>query len=180
MFYISEIKTSAPEVFRSELQRAVYDRLAKSGIAYRRVDCDDAVTMDDCVAINETLGMETVKTIFLCNRQRTKFYLFVTTGDKPFSTKNFGQALGISRVSFAPAELLLSMLGTPVGGASILSAVNAPDDVTIVFDKDVLTLPSYGCNDGTPTCYMKITVADVFKYLRDLGKQWQVIEIEGK
>ncbi|MGC4019391.1 MAG: YbaK/EbsC family protein [Muricomes sp.] len=47
-----------------------------------------------------------VKTLFLCNKKKTLFYLFVTTGEKPFDTKKFCETLGISRVSFAPKACL--------------------------------------------------------------------------
>ena len=71
--------------------------------------------MEDCEAIDSKLQMKTVKTLFLCNRQQTKFYLFVTRGDKPFKSKNFSAALGVSRVSFAPEEKMEEMMGNKVG-----------------------------------------------------------------
>ena len=177
MFHISEIKTTAPERFKSELQQTVYAQLEKIGIPFQRVDTDEAITMDDCVAINAALDMEMVKTLFLCNRQQTEFYLFVTKGDKPFRSKDFSHALGISRVSFAPAELMQAMLGTPVGAATALSAVIAPANVAFIFDSEVVAMPSYGCSDGTTTGYMKIRTEDIFTYLRSLGKPRQVVTV---
>lgn len=177
MFHISEIKTTAPETYKSELQKEVYTQLEKAGISFKRVDTDEAITMDDCIAINAALDMEMVKTLFLCNRQQTVFYLFVTKGDKPFSSKDFSHALGISRVSFAPAELMQEMLGTPIGAATALSAVIAPANVAFIFDTEVVALPSYGCSDGTTTGYMKISIEDVFAYLRHLGKSWQTVAV---
>ena len=99
MFYISEIRNVAPTTFKTELQKTVYETLEKLNIPFERVDTDEAITMDDCVAINEKLDMKMVKTLFLCNRQQTDFYLFVTRGDKPFRSKDFSHALGIARVS---------------------------------------------------------------------------------
>ena len=177
MFYISEIKLAAPETFVSSLQQKVYAKLAQLNIAFERVDTDEAITMDDCVAINQALDMEMVKTLFLCNRQQTEFYLFVTKGDKPFRSKEFSHALGISRVSFAPAELMLSMLGTPVGAATALSAVVAPSNVSFVFDKDVVGQPSYGCSDGATTSYMKLHIEDVFNFLRSCGKTRETVSL---
>lgn len=51
------------------------------------------------------LQLEMVKTLFLSNRQQTAFYLFITTGSKPFRSKDFSNTLGVSRVSFALAEV---------------------------------------------------------------------------
>ena len=79
------------------------------------VETDEAVTTENCFEINKKLNMEMVKTLFLCSRQQTSFYLFITTGDNPFPSKGFGTALGISRVSFAPAELMEKMPSTKIG-----------------------------------------------------------------
>ena len=177
MFYISEIKHTAPETFVSDLQQKVYAKLAQLNIVFERVDTDEAITMDDCVAINRVLDMEMVKTLFLCNRQQTEFYLFVTKGDKPFRSKEFSHALEISRVSFAPADLMLSMLGTPIGAATSLSAVIAPSNVTFVFDKDVVNQSTYGCSDGATTSYMKLHIEDVFNFLESCGRTWKVISL---
>ena len=43
--------------------------------------------------------MDMVKALFVCNRQQTEFYLFITKGDKSFRSKEFSGILGISRVS---------------------------------------------------------------------------------
>lgn len=102
MFYVSEIQTKSPSHFQTRLQELVYEVLGKLQIPFERVDTDEAITMEDCVAIDEKLNMRMVKTLFLCNRQRTQFYLFITVGNKPFCSKDFSNVLGVSRVSFAP------------------------------------------------------------------------------
>ncbi len=108
MIHTSEIKTAAPAAFANETQRKVYAALERLAIPFARIDNDPAVTMEDCIAVDQALGAPTVKTLLLCNRQQTVFYLYVMPGDKPFSTKDFGAALQISRVSFAPAAMLPS------------------------------------------------------------------------
>lgn len=166
MFYVSEIQTQAPSIFHTPLQQRVYDALARLGIPFQRVDTDEAVTMDDCVAIDAKLDMKMVKTLFLCNRQQTEFYLFVTSGDKPFHSKDFSHALNVARVSFAPAELMLSMLGTKIGAATVFSCLlESAGRVHFVIDADVLKEEWYGCSDGTTTGYMKLKTADVAKKL---------------
>lgn len=89
MFYVSEIKKTPPAEYRNDVQRMVYATLEKLGIPYERVDTDDAISMNDCLMIDEKLNMKTVKTLFLCNRQKTNFYLYITTAQKPFITKFF-------------------------------------------------------------------------------------------
>ncbi|WP_343689282.1 YbaK/EbsC family protein [Chitinophaga sp.] len=158
MFYISEIQTTAPAEFITPLQELVYTTLRDLHVPFERVDTDEAITMEDCKLINAKLNVEIVKTLFLCNRQQTNFYLFVTTADKPFVTKDFSSAVGIPRVSFAPVALLNNLLGTPVGGATIFGILlDKENKVQVLIDKDVLNEKWYGCSDGTPKGYMKIS-----------------------
>ena len=179
MFYVSEVKTEAPKVFESELQQRIYETFADLDIHFERVDNDPAITMEDCVLINERLDMKTVKTLFLCNRQQTNFYLFVTLDGKPFVTKDFSAALGISRVSFASEELLFSMLGTKIGATTVLSSIiDTENKVRIIFDIEVLKNEWYGCTDSTTTSYMKLKTADVLeKYIPFTKHEITVIEV---
>ena len=85
MIHTGEVKTTAPEAFTNETQRKVYAALERLEIPFGRIDNDPAVTMEDCIAIDEALGAPTVKTLLLCNRQQTVFYLYVMPGDKPSS-----------------------------------------------------------------------------------------------
>jgi len=145
-------------------RKKTYEALKKLNIPFERVDTDEAITMEDCTKINEKLNMKMVKTLFLCNRQRTLFYLFITTADKPFPSKEFSNALNVSRVSFAPAELMDEMLGTTIGTATVFSALLDLDrDIQIVFDKDAEKEEWYGCSDGTTTSYMKIKTSQIIE-----------------
>ena len=166
MFYVSEIQTDAPKHFQTALQKKTYEALKTLQIPFERVDTDEAITMEDCVAIDEKLDMKMVKTLFLCNRQQTQYYLFVTAGDKPFRSKDFSNALGVARVSFAPAEQMEQMLGTKIGAATVFSSLlDTENKVRIVFDQDVFAETWYGCSDGTTTGYMKVRTADICEKL---------------
>ena len=178
MFYVSEISKEAPQAFDTPLQQEVYRTLDRLGIGFERVSTDEAVTMDDCVLIDQKLDMKMVKTLFLCDRKKTAFYVFVTAGDKHFSAKDFSAALGVSRVSFAPAELMPEILGTKIGAATIYSALlDTAKDVRFVLDKDVLCEEYYGCSDGTTTGYMKVRTADIVNvFMPSTGHTLQVIK----
>jgi len=179
MIHVSEPYAAPPAEFRNDLHQAVYETLEKLSIPYCRVDTDDAITMEDCIAIAEKLDTPVVKTLLLCNRQQTNFYLFVTTSDKPFSTKNFSRAMEISRVSFASAEQLESTLGTKVGSASVLSLLHDPEHrVQLVLDRQALEAPWYGCSDTTTTGYMKLpTDALLHTFLPYVGHEPTMIDV---
>lgn len=171
MFYISDIATTAPAEFKTPLQQDTYKALKNLNIPFERVDTDEAITMEDCVLINEKLDMKMVKTLFLCNRKKTLFFLFITTGDKSFNSSAFSNAMGCSRVSFAPEELFFEMLGTKIGAATVFSAMKDLDgDIHVAIDKDVANEEYYGCSDGTTTCYLKIKTDDIINKFLPFAK----------
>lgn len=74
---------------RLEKEVRTYDLLDKLGMEYWRTDHAfmKADTMEDCKVIDDCLGATVCKNLFLCNRQKTNFYLLMMPGDKPFKTK---------------------------------------------------------------------------------------------
>ena len=167
MFQVSDPMTTPPPVFSTALQQLVYETFARLEIPFERVDTDPGLTMEDCQHIDAKIGVRIVKTIFLCNRQQTEFYLYVTTDDKAFVTRDFCGALGIPRVSFATPEKLWELTGVEVGATTILSAIlpqSAP--VHLVMDRSMSESYWFACTDGTPTCFVKLRTRDLLdKYL---------------
>ena len=177
MFKVSDILTTPPPEFSSELQRRVYEMFATLEIPFERVDTDPGITMEDCQHIDAKIGVRIVKTIFLCNRQQTAFYLYVTTDDKPVVTRDFCGALGIPRVSFASAEKLWELTGVRVGATTILSAIlPSAADVQLVMDRAVAESEWFACTDGTATCFVKIRTQDLLdRYLPSAGRSVTLI-----
>lgn len=162
MIFVSDILETPPTDYKSMLHEKVYETLKRLEISFERVDTNEALTMEDCVEISKKLNTEVIKTLFLCNNQKNKFYLFVTKSDKPFVTKNFSKALGISRVSFAPEELMKSILGFKIGAATVYGVLlDKENTVQVIFDEDVLSNEWYGCTDGTTTGYMKVKTSQI-------------------
>lgn len=176
---VSRIYTTPPATYKSHLQEETYRLLERLAISYRRVDTDVAVTMDDCLAINRALDAEIVKTLFLCNRKKTSYVLFVTPGDKPFRTSVVSKALGVSRLSFASPGDLLALLATEVGGTTIFSLLlDAAAGVRLALDRTILNSPVYGCTDGTNTGYLTLATRDLLeKVLPEIGLLPEIIDV---
>ena len=101
-----------PKNTEGRLPREVrtYDFLDGLGIRYQRTDHERADNMEACNEIDAVLGVIICKNLFLCNRQKTRFYLLVMPGDKPFRTKELSGQMGISRLSFADEEAMEVLL----------------------------------------------------------------------
>ncbi|GCF94904.1 hypothetical protein NRIC_27950 [Enterococcus florum] len=178
MVYVSEMRTTVPEEFGSDLEAKTYETLEKLEIPFYQVATGEATTMEDCIDIDNRLGCEVVKTIFLCNQKKTKFYLYITPADFKFVTKEFGKKLEIPRVSFASADLLKERLGVIPGAATIFGLLLDPEhEIQLVFDRSVSEREWYGCSSGSVTNYMKIKTKDLFdKYLPYTGHEVTLID----
>lgn len=165
-FYVSEIKRGAPSTFVSDIQRQIYNALNNSGIPYCRVESDPGITMDDCLNIDRAMGVNTVKTILLTNRQKNKFWLYITHARKPFITKNFSSALQIPRVSFADEQLMLQLIATKHGAATPFGLLNDTEHkINFVMDRDIALRESIVITDGQPCGFICIKNQDLFKLL---------------
>jgi Ala-tRNA(Pro) deacylase len=177
--YVGEVTDRAPEVFRTGLQRKVYEMFAETGVPFRRADTGDVVTMEDCEAVDRKMDMKMVKTLFLCDKKRKHFFIYVMPGDRRFSSSAFSSALGTSSVSFAPAETMREMLDTDIGAATVLSALVLDKDspVRVVIDSEVLGQDCIGCSDGTVNSFLKIRTADLTgRILPYAGRGFEVVE----
>ena len=173
-FYTSEIMKGAPETFKTATQRMIYDALENAGVDYTRIESDPGISMDDCLNIDRVFGIDTVKTILLTNRQKNKFWLYVTHARKPFITKEFGASLQIPRVSFADEALMMDILGTEHGAATPFGLLREEaKDVAFVMDRDVAARDSIVITDGHPCGFIAIRNEDLFRLL---GKNPILIE----
>ena len=75
-----------PSGKRDIAELARYDLLDRLGISYFRADHDPAMTIELCHEVEKVLGARICKNLFLCNRQKTDFYLLLIDGDKIFKT----------------------------------------------------------------------------------------------
>lgn len=117
----------------------VLSRLQALGVPCQVWEHAPAPTMQDCLALPYAGPDVTFcKNILLCNRQQTAFYLYVTLPDKPFRTGVVSKLLHSSRLSFAPEECMVQLLGVQTGSLSPLAMwFDQSHIVRLVLDSDV-------------------------------------------
>ncbi|MDD5824117.1 MAG: prolyl-tRNA synthetase associated domain-containing protein [Firmicutes bacterium] len=160
--YISDITSAAPSDERCPLETKVYETLAELGIPFERVDNDSVEAMEECIEIQDKLGAEIRKTIVVCNRQKTDYYLVVLPADKRFDSKAFAKAMECSRLSFASGDDMVEKLGVAPGSATVMSILNDADGIVkVAIDKEVADEEWFACNPGANTTHIKIKTADL-------------------
>ena len=95
MPYISEIYTAAPEKGTNATKDKVFQLLDQMKLPYERVENDVVETMEECLEIDQALGTEGRKSIFLCNQKKTSFFLVVMPAKKQLDTEALGKKLGV-------------------------------------------------------------------------------------
>lgn len=169
---MDEIFTTAPaDSNRLPKELRVYELLEKLQIPFKRMEHEVADTMEACEKINEKLQVTMCKNLFLCNRQKTNFFLLLMPGDKKFLTKDLSKQLGISRLSFAEAEFMEKFLDITPGSVSVLGLMNDVEkEVTLLIDKDLLEDEYIGCHPCINTSSLKIKTSDILeKFLTYTG-----------
>ena len=179
-FHIDTVCHSGrPSDPRSAKETACYDLLDSLGIAYERVDHDAAMTMELCHAAEGVLHISICKNLFLCNRQKTKFYLLLMPGDKPFKTKDLSAQIGSSRLSFGGAEDMERLLNLTPGSVTVLGLMYDPDcQVTLLIDQDLYQQSAFGCHPCINTSTVQFSTADFReKLLPALGHPVTLVQL---
>ena len=164
---------------RLEKEIRVYDFLDKLGVEYYRVDHEPAFTMEVCQEIDKSLEATICKNLFLCNRQKTDFYLLMIPGDKVFKTKELSQQIGSARLSFAEPMYMEEFLDITPGAASIMGLMNDKENrVRLLVDEDVLKGEYLGCHPCVNTSSLKLYTKDVFgKVLEAMQHEMTVVKL---
>lgn len=168
---------------RQDREKRAYAFLDALGIAYERTDHPDepATTMEACAKIDAVLNVRICKNLFLCNRQKTSFFLLVMPGDKPFKTKELSKQMGISRLSFADENDMQELLDLYPGSVSVLGLMNDKEHkVQLVIDEDVLKEEYFGCHPCVNTSSIRFKTDDLTgKVIPALGANPITVQLVG-
>ena len=147
-------------------ESAAFDLLDTLGIDYDRVSHDVAFNMELCADVSAVLGVSVCKNLFLCNRQKTSFYLLCMPPDKPFHTKDLSAQINSSRLSFAPEDSLWELLHCHPGSATVLGLANDTEHrVQLLLDREVYDAPYMSCHPCICTSTLKLKTSDVLTRL---------------
>ena len=168
---------------RLEKEIRVYDLLDKLEVSFERVDHEPAETMEACLAIDEVLAPAVIcKNLFLCNTQKTNFYLLMIRDDKKFKTKEISKQINSARLSFAPSEFMEQYLDITPGSVSIMGLMNDKENkVKLLVDEDVINSEYVGCHPCINTSSMRLKTKDVFgTFLEAVHHDYTIVKLNGE
>lgn len=157
-----------------------YDLLDQLAIPYQRIDHSPTATIQDCHDIDQLLGIDICKNLFLCNTQKTQFYLLMMPGHKKFRTAVLSKQIGSARLSFASPEYMEEFLDITPGSVSVLGLMNDHGHrVRLLIDKAVIDHHEYiGCHPCINTSSLKIRTADLLeKFIPYVGHPYTLVDL---
>jgi len=161
-----------------EQYQIVYDKLKELNIKYDVLEHPPALTTADADEFLE--GMEGVRTksIFLCNKKSTSYYLIVMYASKRLDMKGLDSMLGEKGLHFCSAEKLAEKMALYPGAVSLFGILNNDErDIKICLDRDMLTenLITFHPNDNTKTLF--ISIADMYRFIKAAGYEYTVLDL---
>lgn len=167
-FYLDPVLyTGRPADVLGRLAKEIrtYDLLDRLGMTYQRLDHSPTATIEDCHDVDKLLDIEICKNLFLCNTQKTDFYMLMIPGNKKFKTAVITKQIGCARLSFAPPEYMQEFLDITPGSVSVLGLMNDRNHrVRLLIDKDVIENHEYiGCHPCINTSSIKIKTKDLLE-----------------
>ena len=173
------VSTKRPTDARLPQEMACYDLLEHLQIPFWRIDHTEAATIEECAKVEQILGIHICKNLFLCNRQKTAFYLLMMPGDKPFHTKDLSAQIGASRLSFADPTHMWAFLHVTPGSVSILGLMNDRENrVRLLIDREVEKSEFLGCHPCKNTTSLRLRTADVLqKFLPAVGHVPTIVDL---
>lgn len=166
---------------RREREMEVYRLLKSLEIPFQRMDHEPMATIEACRGVDEILGIHMCKNLFLCNSQKTVFYLLLMPGEKKFKTKELSKQIGSARLSFAPEEFMEEYLHISPGAVSVMGLMNDKENhVNLLIDEDVLKEDFLGCHPCVNTASLRLRTKDVLsKFLPFVGHTYRTVHLDG-
>lgn len=174
------VYTVRPEPYgRLDKENKTYDVLERLEIPFLRLDHEAAATIEDCHEVDQLLQIQICKNLFLCNAQKTKFYLLMLSGDKKFKTKDLSAQIGSARLSFASEKYMERYLDLTPGSVSVMGLINdTSKQVQLLIDQDLLKEEYLGCHPCINTSSIRIKTSDIInKFLPYVQHEPIIVEL---
>lgn len=156
----------------------VKQKLDELSIPFKIVEHPPVYTTQEADKYVEGIAGVKTKSLFLTDRKKQNFYLVFMDDEKRLDMAKFAELVDQKHVKFASETLLMDKLGLKPGFVSVFGLLNNKDkDVKVYFEKDIVgDLPlTFHPNDNTKTIF--VSVGDLFKFLKAIGFQYQIIEM---
>ena len=156
----------------------VANKLHELGITFDVVEHPPAFTTEQADSYIE--GMEGVRTksMFLTNKKKTQYYLLIMDDKKSLDMDLFKELVSANRIRMASLDSLAEKMSLSAGTVSPFGLLNNEErDIQVYFDKEIFDEERMTFHPNTNEKTIFISTEDLFKFLKDLGYSYQVLEL---
>lgn len=176
-----KLEKGRPKKEEGRLKKEIdtYNLLDELQISYERVDHEALNTMEACVEVDKLLQATICKNLFLCNRQKTKYYLLMMPGEKSFRTKELSAQINSARLSFASPEDMEQLLNLEPGSVTVMGLIyDKENKVQLLVDEEVLKGEYLGCHPCINTSSIKLKTREVFDtFLKAIHHDFVIVHL---
>jgi Ala-tRNA(Pro) deacylase len=157
---------------------AVYDELARLGIAYTAHEHPPVFTADEAAVHWAGLDGAPAKNLFLRNKKGNRHYLVILGIEKQADLRRLAKAIGDDRLSFASPERLAKHLGLTPGSVSPFGLINDADRaVTVIIDADLRRAERVIFHPNVNTASVTLSFADFERFLASRPNAVRYVEL---
>lgn len=161
-----------------EQYEIVYEELRKMDISFDLVEHPPALTTEEADRYIEGKEGVRTKTLFLCNRKKSAYYLVIMDDAKRLDMKKLGELIGEKGMQFGSAEKLMEKMSLTPGAVSLFGLLNSTDHtIKVCLDKEMLSeeFMSFHANDNSKTIFIKTN--DMYKFITLLNFEYSIIDL---
>ena len=161
-----------------EQYKMVKDKLNELNIDFKIVEHPPAFTTKQADEFIEGHEGVRTKSMFLTDRKKRNFYLVILDESKRLDIDFFKDLVGEKKVKMASESSLMEKMKLPAGTVSPFGLLNNEDhDIKFYIDKEISDeeIMTFHPNTNEKTLFIK--TKDLFKYLKDIGYEINIIEL---
>jgi Ala-tRNA(Pro) deacylase len=155
----------------------LFARFAELGIVTKTYTHPPLFTVEESQRLRGNLPGGHCKSLFFKDR-KDKYWLVVTSEDRPVDIKTLEGRIGSARLSFARPERLMEVLGVKPGSVTPFALINDTErQVAVVLDKAMLAHDPLNYHPLHNEATTAIAPADLVKFIEACGHKPRVVDL---
>jgi Ala-tRNA(Pro) deacylase len=152
--------------------------LDQNNIKYQRFDHDAVYTCEESNRLLPDVPGARTKNLLLCDERKENWYFLMFLDHKKVDFKRLAKNMGVGKLSFAPPEKMMNILGIEPGSVTVFALANDPGrQVHVILDKDLWDYETWHAHPMINTATLDVPREGIEKFLVLTGHSFQVVEI---
>lgn len=155
----------------------VYYFLNKMNIEYKPVNHPAIYSQADHNEHPVDIGGVILKNLFLRNKKKSNYYLYVLPLEKKADLQSLQKQLNESKLSFGNEDVLMEKLNIKSGSVSLLNIIGVDStDVIFLIDNEVFQYDKIALHPNDNTASVVFSPGDIIKILDEYNTSYRIIK----